>query len=712
MKQSLSLSRRELLKASALVGGGLMLGLTLPQRATAAALGKAGGQPVAWLRIAPDNTITVLVDRSEMGQGVYTSMTQLLAEELEVEPSAVCVTAAPAGDAYINALLGGQLTGGSTSVRDGWEKLRRAGAQARTMLVQAAADHWSLPASSLYASGGVVYDGRGHQLTYGELAESAAKLPVPKDVALKPASAFKVVGKPHKRLDTGIKVDGTAVYGIDVKLPGMLHASIEQSPTVGGKLLSFDASAAEKLPGVHQVLVTSSGVAVIADHYWQARKARAAVKVVWDAGTNAGLDSAKVSATLKAAATGSGRTARQEGDAKAALAKAAKVLRATYHLPLLAHATLEPQNCTADVKADHCDLYAPTQIQGVAQMVAAKAAGLSPAQVEVHTTYLGGGFGRRLEVDFIPAAVECSKAVGRPVKVIWTREDDMSHDTYRPAFHDEIAGGFDQDGRLVAWHMHITAPSVTARLFPGIVEQMADPFAIEAAANYAYDVPNVYVDYLQQEVGVDVGYNRSVSHAPNCFVVESFMDELAFAAGKNPYEFRHGLLARQPRYRHVLEQAAQLGHWGKAPKGRFQGLAVMEGYGSYLALVAEISVDRGLLKVHKLTCAVDCGQMVNPNIVAQQTEGGLLFGLSAALWGEITLASGAVQQKNFDTYRLVRMNESPEIVVHLVESTAAPGGMGEPAVAMVAPALGNAIHAATRKRIRALPIAKQQVVKI
>jgi isoquinoline 1-oxidoreductase beta subunit len=459
-------------------------------------------------------------------------------------------------------------------------------------------------------------------------------------------------------------------------------------------------------------LATSSGVAVIADHYWQARKARAAVKVVWDAGTNAGLDSAKVSATLKAAATGSGRTARQEGDAKAALAKAAKVLRATYHLPLLAHATLEPQNCTADVKADHCDLYAPTQIQGVAQMVAAKAAGLSPAQVEVHTTYLGGGFGRRLEVDFIPAAVECSKAVGRPVKVIWTREDDMSHDTYRPAFHDEIAGGFDQDGRLVAWHMHITAPSVTARLFPGIVEQMADPFAIEAAANYAYDVPNVYVDYLQQEVGVDVGYNRSVSHAPNCFVVESFMDELAFAAGKNPYEFRHGLLARQPRYRHVLEQAAQLGHWGKAPKGRFQGLAVMEGYGSYLALVAEISVDRGLLKVHKLTCAVDCGQMVNPNIVAQQTEGGLLFGLSAALWGEITLASGAVQQKNFDTYRLVRMNESPEIVVHLVESTAAPGGMGEPAVAMVAPALGNAIHAATRKRIRALPIAKQQVVKI
>lgn len=712
MNQDVSLTRRDLLKASAVVGGGLLLGLSLPERATAAALGKAGGQPVAWLRIAPDNTITVLVDRSEMGQGVYTAMTQLLAEELEVEPAAVCVTAAPVGDAYINALLGGQLTGGSTSVRDGWEKLRRAGAQARTMLVQAAANHWSLPASSLYASGGAVYDGRGHRLTYGELAESAAKLPLPKDVELKPANAFKVVGKPHQRLDTGIKVDGTTVFGIDVKLPGMLHASIEQSPTVGGKLHSFDASAAEKLPGVHKVMATTSGVAVIADHYWQARRARAALKVTWDAGPNATLDSAKIAATLKAGAANAGKPARQEGDATAALGKAAKVLRATYNLPLLAHATLEPQNCTADVKADRCDLYAPTQFQVLAQGVAAQAAGLAPAQVEVHTTYLGGGFGRRLEVDFIPAAVECSKAVGRPVKVIWTREDDMTHDTYRPAFHEEVAAGLDEDGRIVAWHLHLTAPSVTARMFPGIAAQMVDPFAIEAAANYPYDVPNVHVDYRQQEVGVDVGYNRSVSHAPNCFVVESFMDELAHAAGKDPYEFRHGLLARQPRYRHVLEEAAKRGGWGKAPKGRFQGISLMEGYGSYLALVAEISVTRGQLKIHKLTCAVDCGQMVNPNIVAQQVEGGIVFGLSAALWGDITLAGGAVQEKNFDTYRLVRMNESPEIVVHLVESTEAPGGIGEPSVAMVAPALGNAIFAATKKRVRALPIAKQQVVKI
>ena len=712
MNQDVSLTRRDLLKASAVVGGGLLLGLSLPERATAAALGKAGGQPVAWLRIAPDNTITVLVDRSEMGQGVYTAMTQLLAEELEVEPAAVCVTAAPVGDAYINALLGGQLTGGSTSVRDGWEKLRRAGAQARTMLVQAAANHWSLPASSLYASGGAVYDGRGQRLTYGELAESAAKLPLPKDVELKPANAFKVVGKPHQRLDTGIKVDGTAVFGIDVKLPGMLHASIEQSPTVGGKLHSFDASAAEKLPGVHKVMATTSGVAVIADHYWQARRARAALKVTWDAGPNATLDSAKIAATLKAGAANAGKPARQEGDATAALGKAAKVLRATYNLPLLAHATLEPQNCTADVKADRCDLYAPTQFQVLAQGVAAQAAGLAPAQVEVHTTYLGGGFGRRLEVDFIPAAVECSKAVGRPVKVIWTREDDMTHDTYRPAFHEEVAAGLDEDGRIVAWHLHLTAPSVTARMFPGIAAQMVDPFAIEAAANYPYDVPNVHVDYRQQEVGVDVGYNRSVSHAPNCFVVESFMDELAHAAGKDPYEFRHGLLARQPRYRHVLEEAAKRSGWGKAPKGRFHGISLMEGYGSYLALVAEISVTRGQLKIHKLTCAVDCGQMVNPNIVAQQVEGGIVFGLSAALWGDITLAGGAVQEKNFDTYRLVRMNESPEIVVHLVESTEAPGGIGEPSVAMVAPALGNAIFAATKKRVRALPIAKQQVVKI
>ena len=712
MSQNPTFTRRDLLKASALLGGGLVLGLTLPTRATAATLGQAGGQPVAWLRIAPDNTITVLVDRSEMGQGVYTAMTQLIAEELEVEPATVCVTAAPVGDAYVNALLGGQLTGGSTSVRDAWEKLRRAGAQARTMLQQAAADHWGVPVSSVYASGGAVLDGRGNRLTYGELAESAAKLPVPKDVALKPASAFKLVGKAHKRVDTGIKVDGTAVYGIDVKLPGMLHASIEPPPALGAKLKSFDAGAAEKMPGVHQVLATASGVAVVADHYWQARKARAALKVQWDAGPNAHLDTGKIRATLKAAAAKPGKVARQDGDATAALAKAARVVKAEYHLPLLAHATLEPQNCTADVRGDHCDVYAPTQFQPAAQAVAAQAAGLAPAQVTIHTTYLGGGFGRRLEVDFVPAAVECSKAVGRPVKVIWTREDDFAHDTYRPAFHHEVAAGFDGDGKLSAWHFHITAPSVTARMFPPVVAAMVDPFSTEAAANYPYEVGNVHVDYLQQEIGIDVGYNRCVSHAPNCFVAESFMDELAAAAGKDPYEFRHGLLGKQPRFRAVLEEAANRAGWGKAPKGHFQGIALMEGYGSYLALVAEISIDKGALRIHRLTCAVDCGQMVNPNIVDQQVSGGIVFGLSAALWGEITLAGGAVQQKNFGDYRLLRLNEMPAIDVHLLPSTEAPGGMGEPSVALVAPALCNAIHAATRRRIRSLPISTQNVVKV
>ncbi|MFM7066559.1 MAG: molybdopterin cofactor-binding domain-containing protein [Gammaproteobacteria bacterium] len=712
MSQNTPLTRRDVLKASALLGGGLILGLTLPGRATAATLGQAGGQPVAWLRIAADNTITVLVDRSEMGQGVYTAMTQLIAEELEVEPASVCVAAAPVGDAYINALLGGQLTGGSTSVRDAWEKLRRAGAQARTMLQQAAADHWGVPVGSVYANGGAILDGRGNRLTYGELAEAAARLPVPKDVPLKPAAAFKLVGKAHKRVDTGIKVDGSAVYGIDVKLPGMLHASIEQPPALGAKLSGFDASVAEKMPGVRKVVATRSGVAVIADHYWQAYKARSTLKVQWDRGPNANLDTAGIHTLLKTAAAKPGKVVRRDGDAPAALAAAKRVVRAEYRLPLLAHATLEPQTCTADVRADHCEVYAPTQFQPAAQAVAAEAAGLAPAQVTIHTTYLGGGFGRRLEVDFVPAAVECSKAVGRPVKVIWSREDDFAHDTYRPAFHQQLAAGFDASGKLSAWHFHITAPSVTARMFPPVVAAMVDPFAVEAAANYPYDVANVHVDYLPQEIGIDVGYNRCVSHAPNCFAAESFMDELAAAAGQDPYQFRRGLLDKQPRFRAVLDEAAQRSGWGKAAKGRHQGIALMEGYGSYLALVAEISVDKGALRIHRLTCAVDCGQMVNPNIVDQQVSGGIIYGLTSALWGEITLTGGAVQQKNFGDHRLLRLNETPAIDVHLLPSNEAPGGIGEPSVALVAPALCNAIHAATRRRIRALPLSSQKVVKV
>jgi isoquinoline 1-oxidoreductase beta subunit len=702
-------TRRDFLKLGALAGGGLVLGIGLGGCSKPAALGTAGGQPVAWLRIAGDDTITVLVDKSEMGQGVYTALTQLLAEELGLALEGIRVEAAPVGAVYVNALLGAQITGGSTSVRDTWEKLRKAGAQARTMLVQAAATHWGVDAARLRVEGGAVVNGR-ERLSFGALAESAAKLPVPQEVSLKPAKDFTLVGKPAKRIDTAAKLDGSAVYGIDVKLPGMLHGALAQCPTLGGKLASFDASAAEAMPGVKKVVGTGNGVVVVADHYWQARKALDAVKVSWDAGPNAALSTDAVRAKLRSAAKREGRSARSEGDVAAAMKGAAKVVRATYELPMLAHATLEPQCCTADVRADGADIHAPTQTQTIAQATAAAAAGLKPEQVNIHTTLLGGGFGRRLEVDFIPAAVEASKAVGKPVKVIWSREEDTTHDTYRPPAHDEVAGAFDAEGRLVAWKLDLTGPSITARMFPAVVETAIDPFAVEAATNYPYDVPNVAVNYNREEVGVDVGYWRSVSHALNCFVAESFMDELALAAGKDPYEFRAALLGKQPRFRRVLDEAASRAGWGKAPAGHHQGIALMEGYGTYMAQVVEVSVTGGRLAVHRITCAVDCGQMVNPNIVDQQVEGSILFGLTAALWGEITLARGQVQQRNFDSYRMLRLPEAPRIDVHLLDSSEAPGGIGEPGTAVVGPALANAIFAATGKRLRALPVARQGIV--
>jgi isoquinoline 1-oxidoreductase beta subunit len=701
--------RRDFLKVSALAGGGLMIGLTLPGCGKREAAGPAvGGMPNAWLRIGGDNRITVLVDRSEMGQGVYTALPMLLAEELEVPLAAITIEAAPAGPAYFNQMIGVQLTGGSTSVRDAWTRLRQAGAAARVMLIQAAATQWDVEVSECRVEGGRVLNADGDALTYGEVAEAASKLPVPKDVPLKPAGEFKLIGTRARRTDTAGKVDGSAQFGLDVQLPGMLYASLAQCPVLGGSVQSVDSAAAEAMPGVRRVLTTASGVVVVADHFWQARQARDALKIKWDAGANAGLDTEDVAGRLAGAKAGSGLVVRSDGDAAVAIKGAHKAVRAVYRLPMLAHATLEPMNCTADVRADGCDLHVGTQWQDAAQAAAAKAAGLEPAQVNVHTTLLGGGFGRRIDVDFIPAAVEASKAVSKPVKLIWTREDDMTHDVYRPPAHDSVAGALDAEGRLIAWQFHIISPSITARVFPGFVAdpKTVDPFAVEAAQNYPYDVPNVAVNYLRQEIGINVGYWRSVSHALNCFVAESFMDELAHAAGKDPYEFRRALLDKQPRFKRVLEAAAGMADWGKAPVGRHHGIALMEGYGTYLAEVAEVSVTGGALKVHRVVCAVDCGLIVNPAIVESQIESGIIFGLTAALWGNITLAGGRVQETNFDRYRLMRLSEAPVIEVRLLESTEAPGGIGEPSTSVVAPAVCNAIFAATGKRLRELPISK------
>ncbi|MGA2776079.1 MAG: xanthine dehydrogenase family protein molybdopterin-binding subunit [Steroidobacteraceae bacterium] len=704
--------RREFLGKAAALGGGLVLALSLPVCARKRAVNGAagGGEITAWLQISADNAITILVDRSEMGQGVYTALPMLLAEELEVSIETIKVIAAPVGDAYINAGNGGQITGTSNSVSDAWEKLRTAGAQARVVLIAAAAAHWGVSTAECRASNGHIVNAHGKTLSFGELAEAAAKLPLPKDVKLKDASRFILIGKAIARIDTPGKVDGSAEFGIDVKLPGMLYAALAQPPVLGGKASRVDSTAAERLPGVHRVLSTPSGVVVVAEHFWQALQAREALKIVWDPGPSAKLDNAAIRSTLhKALAAGAGASARADGNAAATLKAAHQTLSAVYELPMLAHATMEPMNCTADVKAGRCDLYVGTQVQKISQTTAAAAAGLAPEQVRVYTTLLGGGFGRRLEVDFIPAAVAASKAVGAPVKLIWTREDDMTHDYYRPPATLQLRGALDAHGELQGFEFHSVSPSITARFAP----DTTDPFdsVVEGVQNYPYGVPNVAINYTRQEVGLDVGYLRSVSHAINCFGVESFMDELAAAAGKGPFEFRHGLLKDKPRHRRVLEAAATKAAWGRAPDGRYQGIALMEGYTTVIAQVAEISIDEGEPKIHKIVCVVDCGQIVNPRIVESQIESGIVFGLSAALWGEVTISAGKVRQTNFNSYRVLRSDEMPQIEVVLIESEETPGGIGEPAVALVAPAVCNAIFAATGKRVRALPIAAQKLFK-
>lgn len=711
--------RRVFLQRAAFASGGLVLALGLPvgggplaaEQARGGQPGRPMGQLNAWLKIASDDSITVLVDRSEMGQGVYTALPMLLAEELEVDLSRVRIVAAPVGDPYVNALNAGQVTGTSNSIQDAWEKLRKAGAQARLMLIAAAAQMWHVNPSDCRAENGMVVSAQGKAATYGQLAQSAAKLPVPKDVPLKDPSQFRQIGKSLPRLDTAGKVDGSAEFGLDVKLPGMLYAVIALSPTLGGKPTSVDSAAAQAMPGVRRVLTTPDGVVVVADHFWQARKARDVLRVAWDQGPNADLDNAKIRSVIEQAATRAGAsalgraevsTSLKNGNARQALKKAAKTLSAVYELPLLAHATMEPMNCTADVKADRCDVYVGTQVQQMAQAAAAQAAGLKPEQVNIHTTLLGGGFGRRLEVDFVPAAVEASKALGAPVKLIWTREDDMTHDYFRPPAREEVSAGLDEKGQLVAWGLHITGPSVTARFDP----TNTNPFdsVIEYVQNFPYAVPDFGLSYTRQEIGIDVGYLRSVSHAPNCFAVESSIDELAAVASRNPLDFRLALLAGKPRHTRVLELIAERAGWGRPPQGRYQGIAFMEGYTSHVAQVAEVSVDGGRLKVHKIFCVIDCGQTVNPRIVESQLQSGIVYGLSAALWGDITLQGGRVQQQNFHDYRVLRLNETPEIDIHIIPSSAPPGGIGETGVPPVAPAVCNAIFAATGKRLRSLPI--------
>jgi isoquinoline 1-oxidoreductase beta subunit len=660
--------------------------------------------PNVWVKIGSDNTVTIISARSEMGQGVYTAMPTLVAEELEVDLKKIKVEIAPAAEPYINTMLGGQITGGSTSVAEGYDKLRTAGAQARTMLVAAAAQEWGVDASACRAQDGTVQGPGGKSATYGELAEAASKLPVPKDVKLKEHKDSRYVGKPVNRLDTPGKIDGTAEFGIDVKLPGMLYASLAQCPVIGGKPVSFDAAKAKAMPGVKHVVQITDGVAVVADTWWRAKVARDALVITWDEGAGRSLSSASIATALKAAAAKPGAAFKKQGDVDAGLKAAAKTLQAEYELPFLAHAAMEPMNFTADVRQDSCLVYGPTQFQQLAAGVAAQASGLKPEQVTVRTTFLGGGFGRRIDVDFIGQAVEISKAVGVPVKLVWTREDDITHDFYRPTSYHQLAGGLDAQGRPVALKFHLTSPSVTSRLFPPVVKEGVDPFMTEAAV-VPYDIPNQLADVVIHDTGVRVGYWRSVSHALNSFAYESFMDEMASAAGKDPYQFRLALLDKQPRLKHVLQLAAEKSGWGTPPPaGRFRGIGLMEGYGTAMAQVAEVSVSGNKVRVHRVVVAADLGKVINPNIVRQQLEGSIIYGLGAVLYGEITLKDGRVQQSNFHDYPVVRMPESPKIEMHIVDSNEKPAGIGEPGTALVGPTVANAVFAATGKRLRKLPL--------
>lgn len=684
-------------------GAALVVGFTLPVAGRVHAQAAAQAfTPNAWLRITPDNRITVVCGSAEMGQGVLTAIPQMLAEELDADWAQVRVEQAPANTAFNNPAFGMQATGGSTTVRGHWDVMRQAGATARAMLVAAAAEQWKVPASACRTEAGRVRHG-GKSLTYGQLAEAASRQAAPEKVALKDPKQFKIIGQRKARLDTVGKTNGSAKFGIDVDLPGMLVAVMARAPQPGAKLLKVDDSAAKAVKGVRQVITLPTGVAVLAGGYWAAKKGRDALKVDWDLGASTGLSSAKVTAQLSEGATQADKVALKAGAPDTA---AARTVQATYEAPYLAHACMEPMNCTAWVKPDGVEIWAGTQSQGPVQGILGQVASVDPGKVKVNTMMLGGGFGRRFAPDFVIDATLLSKISGAPVKLVYSREDDMAAGFYRPASVTKFTGGLDASGRAVVLKAGVGSPSIMeASGFMKIPDTGVDNFAMEGISDHPYDIPHQQLSYGRVEPGPQVWFWRSVGHSQNIFFIEGFIDELAAAAGKDPYEYRRSLLDKQPRYKQVLELAAQKAGWGKPlPAGVFRGIAVAQSFGSYVAEVVEVSVAAdGTPKVHRVVAAVDCGQTVNPAIIERQVEGAIVYGLSAALYGKITLKDGRVEQGNFHDYPVLRMTEMPKVEVHIVASTEKPGGIGEPGTPPIAPAVANAIFAATGKRLRSLP---------
>jgi isoquinoline 1-oxidoreductase beta subunit len=705
------ISRRIFLKAGVAAGGGLLLGFGLPGfRGDAMAAGASNFLPNAFIRIGSDGSVTLTMPYVEMGQGTYTAIPMLIAEELEVALSQVTLEHAPPNEKlYGNPLLAGvQATGNSNAIRAAWEPLRQAGATARVMLIAAAAKRWKVDPSSCHAERGeVVHKASARRINYGALVGDAAQMPVPEKVALKRPEEFKLIGTPAKRLDAASKVDGTAVYGIDARPPGLKIATLAQSPVFGGRVKSVDDAAARAVRGVRQIVQLDDAVAVVADHMGAAKKGLAALIIQWDNGPHATLSTEDIARDLEKGTLKPGAVAQNVGEVAKAITSVVTKVDAIYQVPFLAHAAMEPMNCTVDVRKDGCEVWVGNQVIARAQATAAKTTGLPLDKVVVHNHLIGGGFGRRLEIDGVTRAVQIAMRLDGPVKVIWTREEDIQHDMYRPYFFDRMSAGLDEAGMPVAWNHRFAGSSIIARWLPPGFNNGLDPDTTDGAINLQYALPNMRVEYLRMEPpGIPTAFWRSVGPSHNVFVVESFMDELAATAKKDPVDYRRALLDKAPRAKAVLQLAADKAGWGQPlPKGSGRGVAIQFVFGTYMAQVAEVEVSKdGEVRVRRVVCAVDCGSVVNPDTVRAQIQGAVIFGISAALFGRITLKDGRVEQSNFHTYQVLRINEAPAIEVHIVQSTEPPGGMGEAGTSAIVPAVTNAIFAASGKRLRKLPV--------